>query len=115
MDAGLDRYCQEPWRIDSLGSVLKKYLKKSGLNSRLKHPELYTVWQKALGRSGEHTQIVGVRSGKLEVEVDSAALLQELEFQRHLLLKVLQAEVASPFVTAIQFRLGSFGAKEESK
>jgi len=109
---GLHRFLNGETKMRSLGEALKGYVKRSGLASRLKHQELYRVWRQALRERADRTRITSVRSGTLEVEVDSAALVQELEFERRNLEKLLQAEVAQPFIERIYFRLGSFEQEE---
>ena len=106
--ARYERYLSGGPINEALGSILKRYLKRSGLASRIRHRKLYSIWQQALGDKAGRTRIVGVRRGELEVEVASAALRQELELQRHMYVKVLQAEVERPFVERIRFGLGNF-------
>jgi predicted nucleic acid-binding Zn ribbon protein len=113
MDRGLERYFAGDKPLQRLGDALKAYMKRTGLASQLKHRGIYEVWRKALRSHADHTRVLGVRRGVLQVEVDSAPLLQELEFQRHILLKTLQAEVQEPFVSEIHFRVGSFDSSEE--
>jgi len=113
MDRGLERYLTKGSVTHQLGDALKAYLKRTGLASQIKHRGIYEVWNKVLKGRAEHTRIAGVRRGVLQVEVDSAPLLQELQFERHLLLKVLQAEVEKPFVSSIHLRLGSFDSDEQ--
>jgi hypothetical protein len=82
--------------------------REAGLLRRLRHPQLYDVWARALRERADQTRIVAVRRGTIEVEVASAALLQDLDFQRHDLARLLQAEVREPHIERIHFRLGSF-------
>ena len=98
-----------------IGAAIKGFLRSAGLGSRLAHGRIYGVWERALGVRALRTRIVAARRGTLEVEVDSAALLQELEFDRRNLVLLLQAEVSQPFVERIHFRLGSFERKKEEE
>lgn len=109
---GLNAYLSGRSRIESIGPIINRYMKNSGLGAALRHREIHEVWQSAVGPESTHTRLVGVRGATLEVEVESSALMQDLEMKRHNLLAALQAEVAKPFVSRIHFRLGDFGSEE---
>ena len=96
-----------------LSKAIRAFLKQSGLAAQLRHQKVYAVWERMLGDRAEHTRIAGLRRGVLEVEVDSAAMMQELEFERRLLERGLQAEVPKPFVERIHFRLASFDGTDD--
>ena len=108
-ERGLETYLgsQRPWCPQSLGDAVDGFMEASGLKARLKQRKIHAVWDRALGARADAVRIVSLRSGVLEAEVGSAALLHELEFEKHVLLRVMQAEVKRPFIRRIVFRLGS--------
>lgn len=114
-DRGLERYLTDGPRTRSLRDSLKSFLKRAGLASQMKYRGIYQVWDKALKEQAESTRIVGIKRGVLQVEVDSASLLQDLEFQRHVLVKTLQAEIVNPYISGIHFRLASFDGTDEKQ
>jgi len=64
----------------------------------------------------DHTCPVRVSRGVLLVEVDSSALLGELEFfSKSELVSKLNELLEGPSVHDVRFRLGSGGATEESE
>ena len=109
-DRGLEAYLNKGRFVRSIGESVNELLERTGLSSRMKHREIYGVWEAlAGGARARHTRIVSVRGGGvLEIEVDSAPLMHELEFQKHGFLKAIQAQVEKPFINRIVFRLGSF-------
>jgi predicted nucleic acid-binding Zn ribbon protein len=56
-----------------------------------------------------HTRVMGLRRGVLEVEVDSAALLQEIaHFHKRRLLEALRERLPAEFLKELRFRAGSW-------
>ena len=63
----------------SLGEALTRYLRETRLDRRLSEHEVLGAWSAAIGpKLAARTRVVRFRDGELAVEVDSAALLQEL-------------------------------------
>lgn len=69
---------------ESCKSVLKREVKKSGLDKFLKQPEIYGLWNTVVGEeNAQHTRVLSYRAGILTVEVFNSPLLQELrQFHR---------------------------------
>lgn len=108
-DRGLEAYLNKGRFVHSIGESVNQFLERTGLGSRMKHREIYGVWEGLAGPARtRHTRVVSVRRGVLEIEVDSAPLMHELEFQKHGFLRVIQTQVEKPFINRIVFRLGSF-------
>lgn len=90
-----------------VSEAIQEFLNRTGLVSRMKHREIYAVWERLAGEvRAKHTRVVSMRGGVLEIEVGSAPLMHELEFEKHTFLKALQAEIRKPFIHRIIFRLG---------
>lgn len=59
--------------------ALKEYLRESGLGPRLRHHQVYEAYGRALGPAlSKRAQPVRFQSGRLTVEVESAAHMHEL-------------------------------------
>jgi predicted nucleic acid-binding Zn ribbon protein len=100
---------REPERIGDLLVPLLKELRTIG---RRVGRDLHEAWLDVAGPDlGSRTRLHSFRSGRLVVEVDSAALLHELQsFRAPVLLERLRERMPRPCVAELRFRLGAFGA-----
>ena len=106
-DRGLEKYLGGGRTAAPVSVAVQEFLERSGLASRMKHREIYPVWDRLVGATrAKHCRVGSLRGGVLEVEVSSAPLMHELEFEKHGFLKALQAEIPKPFIHRICFRLG---------
>lgn len=89
-----------------IGEILRELLEASGLGGKLKHIEVYTAWDDAIGPElGRHARIAGFAHHRLYVDVDSAAHLHELRtFHKERLLKILRSKLPSLLIRDIVFR-----------
>jgi predicted nucleic acid-binding Zn ribbon protein len=89
-----------------IGDVLRDFLAASGLDSPLKHLEVYCAWEEVVGPGlAPHTRIAGFTRHKLYVEVDSTAHLHELRtFYKSKILADLQEKVPTILIQDIVFR-----------
>jgi predicted nucleic acid-binding Zn ribbon protein len=103
-----------PGDPEPIGELIQPLLKELKIVGRRVGKELHRVWLETAGPDLAHrTRLVSLRSGKLVVEVDSAALLQELQsFRAPELLARLRDLMPNPPVNEIRFRLGAFGSQE---
>jgi predicted nucleic acid-binding Zn ribbon protein len=92
---------------ERLGEILSRVLKESGLLSERGQRSVEEAWQTVAGPTvAGHTRVIGLRSGRLTVGVDSAPLRQELElFRKEELTKALRELLAGVFVEELRFRL----------
>jgi len=94
--------------LEPVGSLLGAVIKDLGLNTRGKSrvEQLRPAWEEALGRQlAEQTKLLGLRKGVLNVEVQSAALGQEIEvYYQAAILKHFRSAVQIP-VTRIRCRV----------
>ena len=68
---------------ESLGDVINRMLKVYRLKSGLTETILRSDWKEIVGELiAKHTKDIKVKDGKLFIQVDSAALKQELHYQR---------------------------------
>jgi predicted nucleic acid-binding Zn ribbon protein len=66
------------------------------------------AWQKAAGElAAKYTRVGALRGGKLEVVVTNSVLIQELVFQKAVLLKTLNQLLPGQGIKDLRFRLGA--------
>jgi predicted nucleic acid-binding Zn ribbon protein len=92
-----------PKRIgDLLGLIMARY----GYAQSAGRAELERAWDEIVdGRAKEKTRLGPIRRGVLEIAVDSASLLADLEsFEKDRLLAALQAKLGPTTVRGLKFR-----------
>lgn len=99
----------EPRRggVAPIGVALGRYLRDSGLGSRLRDAAVYRAWRQAVGTSLA-ARAVPVRfdDGVLEIAVASAAHLQELQnFTGEAFRKKANQRLGSERIRGVTFRL----------
>lgn len=92
--------------MDSVGDLIGKVVSRNGLDKRSPLEPLRKAWREAVGReAAESTRLKSFKGGTLTVEVDSAALAQELGvYHKRELLARLRAEARVP-LQDIRFRV----------
>ena len=79
-----------------VGEVLKDMVKELRLGAKLTQAEIRSVWARELGPLiNRHTTELIFRSGSLTVRVTSAALRQELHYNKAALLKRLNEHLSA--------------------
>ena len=93
-----------------LGTILRRWLKKNGLDTSLGRAEIDRCWNDTVGGEiAERTRVVDLRGGTLVVEVDSAPLLGELSaYYREEIMSSLRQSEGFPNLQDIRFRAGNF-------
>ena len=93
-------------QAESLGSVLARWIKRSGLAHAGDRERITRAWEEILGPEAVHTRLDGIRKGAATFVVDSSTLLSELNnFRKQELLEGLQARIKAPFISNLKFRL----------
>lgn len=92
-----------------VGEVLSRLFTARGWGRRQARLHLERAWEESAGpKFAEHTRVLNLRRGVLEIEVDNAILLQELaHFHRRRLLEQLRRRLSNMTVTDLRFRAGS--------
>ena len=97
-----------------LSDALQDFLQRSGLTTLLSHPAMWEAWQSCVGPElSSHARVSSFRSGALEIEVDSSALRNEMQFCREALLEELRLKVKRPFISRLSFIVGPANDSEE--
>jgi predicted nucleic acid-binding Zn ribbon protein len=91
-----------------LGEVLRDFFQATGLADRLKHLEVYSVWEEIVGPAiARHTRVAGIARHKLHIDVDSAAHLHELRtFGKSKILADFRERLPTVLIQDIVFRPG---------
>jgi len=93
-------------QAETVGSVLARWLKRSGLARAGDRERIASAWEEILGPEAAHTRLERIHKGAATFVVDSSTLLSELSnFRRQELLEGLQARVKAPFISDLRFRL----------
>ena len=104
---------------ETLGEILSRLFTARGWGRRQDRLRLEQAWAQAVqevagGRPGgpdvaRQTRVAGLRRGVLEVEVNSAVLLQELaHFHKRRLLEQLRGRLPGTTVNDLRFRNGAW-------
>jgi hypothetical protein len=92
------------------GHILEGVLSSSGLQRRMQEQKILDSWAQAVGKPvAERTRPLRVRSGVLEVVVDSSVWMQQLQFMKGLILQNLSRDLGAAPVKDIRFCIGELG------
>lgn len=88
-----------------LGDALRQMMKTYKLEGRLKETHLINSWGKVVGRMiDQHTSNLYIKDKKLFVQVDSAALRNELSYAKTKIITALNKEAGGEVIVDIVFR-----------
>jgi predicted nucleic acid-binding Zn ribbon protein len=95
---------------EPLKEVLARLFTARGWGRRQGRLHLERAWTNSVGSDfDEHTRVLGVKRGVLEIEVDSAVLLQELKgFHKQRLLQSLREKLPKEKIKELRFKIGTF-------
>lgn len=86
----------------SLGQVIKDFLRESGWEQKLDEVKIMTSWDKILGPSlAKYTQEVFINNKKLHIRLNSSTLRQELSYRKTELVDELNKSVGKEVITDI--------------
>jgi predicted nucleic acid-binding Zn ribbon protein len=86
----------------TLGEVIKDFLRESGWEQRLDEVKIITQWDKTLGPSlAKYTEEVFIKNRVLHIRLNSSTLRQELSYKKTDLLKELNEAVGKEVITDI--------------
>ena len=85
--------------------IVQEILKKYRLEDHLEETRVIETWGKVVGPMiANHTSGLWIRDKILHVNVDSAALRQELQYRKETLLKLLNKSSEREVIRDIRFR-----------
>ena len=92
-------------RAESIGDLIRKYLRHEGLETPLNEKRLLQAWGELLGPSiASYTRSLYIKNQILYVHLSSARLRQELMMAKDRLVKGLNKHVGATVITNIIFR-----------
>ena len=99
---------------ERLGELLEPVLRELRIIGRRVGKALHEAWMDVAGPElSGRTRLKSFKGGKLYVEVDSSALLHELQnFRGPEILARLRERMPEPHVATLRFRLGTFGVSD---
>ncbi len=99
---------------EKLGDLIQPMLSELRVVGRRVGRELHDAWLDVAGPElSARTRLSSFRSGRVVVEVDSAALLHELQnFRGGDMLVRLRERLPRPHISELRFRLGAFGYRD---
>jgi len=87
-----------------LKDAISAFLKDNNLESKLNETRIISCWEEVVGKLiSRHTNQMYIKDRILFVKVDSAALREELSFQRSKLVKKLNHAAAIEAIDDIRF------------
>lgn len=92
----------------AIGNVLSELMSRRGY-ARVRCAATYdAAWREAAGPlTAEYTRVGPLRRGTLEVVVANSTLIQELGFQKHVLLAGLHELLPDEGIENLRFRVGN--------
>src|ERR1700733_8802434 len=95
---------------EPIKEILARLFTTRGWGRRQGRLHLEKAWAQAVGADYEpHTRVLGLRRAVLEVEVDSAVLVQELmHYHKRRLLQALEGKLPGQQIKDLRFKVGKF-------
>lgn len=90
---------------EQVGEVIRKFLRQEGLESPLNEYRLVEAWRDVVGPTiYKYTTNIYIKNQTLFVHFSSSVIRQELQMQRAMLVKHLNARVGAQVIVDIIFR-----------
>jgi len=91
--------------MDQIKDIVHQVVKNISEQKPKNENDIQGVWEQIVGKKTvQHTQIVGIKNGKLLILVDSPVRIFDLTLQKTKILKQMQEKF--PELTEISFRIG---------
>lgn len=90
--------------MEHIGGALKEFIKKAGLEKPIIQQGALEVWSEVVGEKvSDNTEPVLVEHGILRVKTKTIAWRQELQFQKHKIIKKLNNKLTKKIIKDIRF------------
>ncbi len=101
-----EKYYRRPKSNDeSLGEVLKRFIRSYRLEGRLHESQLKTAWEKAMGSIvARQTTALKLEKRCLIVKMQSAAMRQDLSFSKEKIIQLVNHQLDSDFIQTIEIK-----------
>lgn len=92
---------------EPIGKIVAELMSQKGFGRVQGSAELEAAWREAAGEAiGLFTRVGPLRRGKLEVIVANSVLIQELGFQKTIILEALQQQLPGQSIKDLRFKVG---------
>ncbi|PIF02025.1 MAG: hypothetical protein CR996_01880 [Draconibacterium sp.] len=89
----------------SLGEVIREFIKFSGMERRLKETDIVQSWEALLGKTiASYTRNITIKNRVLEVEITSAVVKNELFMMRDEIRRKMNERAGEELVATIRFK-----------
>lgn len=89
----------------SIGDVLRQAIQSEGMTGRLDEMKAIALWPAIVGEDlAANMSRPEVNKGRMTIYVRSAALRQEMNMSRSLLIKLINEQLGKPVISDIRFR-----------
>ncbi|MGB9701013.1 MAG: DUF721 domain-containing protein [Thermodesulfobacteriota bacterium] len=93
---------------ESIRNILAPFLKRTGLNWRIKEQKIIKNWKEIVGRDiAQNTVPSKLRGGVLYIKVSNPIWIQHLQFLKEIILKNIHQEIKEVVVDDLRFFLGN--------
>ena len=106
--SGWEKGKNEPQRPQKLGEIIARVFIERGWGRKQHQLQLESVWNEIVGPEiAGHSRVGTLRRGVLEITVDSAVLMQELnQFHKRRVLEQLRSRFPKKVFLDLRFRAG---------
>ncbi|MBW6497958.1 MAG: DUF721 domain-containing protein [Bacteroidales bacterium] len=89
----------------TLGEVIKEFLKNFGLEEKVTETQIAETWEKIMGPGiARYTQRISLRNKTLTVQLSSPALRQELSYGKTKIIKMINEAIGKEVVEDLILR-----------
>ena len=100
----------------SVGSLLKQVLNDQGMGDRLSRYQAWLVWDKIVGEQiARRARPLRLREGVLEVRVDNAVWMQQLQMLKPKILQKLNDKLPNAHIEDIYLRRGTHTQQQQTQ
>lgn len=93
-------------RVRKVGSIVNQLMARRGYAQVAASEQLQVIIRQAVGSTlGEAVEVGSLKAGKLQLFAADSVSLQELNFQKRVILKKIQTEMPAAKVTELRFRI----------
>jgi len=97
-----------------ISSLIEQILASKGLDKKLQQYRAWTIWDEVVGpQISQHAQPLRIREATLEVRVENATWMQQLQLLKPKILKELNKRLGESTLTNIYWKRGTVEKKKE--
>ena len=91
--------------MDNIKDIVNQVIKKISIKQPIDQSKIDRIWQNILSKQElKHTKLIGVKDGRISINVDSPAWVYQLKIKKNKILGRLKDEL--PEIKSLVFRIG---------